>query len=158
MIKKLLITITLLSSLAFANNVLKTDMRLVAQGKAVMFIFESSSCPYCEVLKKDFKENKEMAELAKEFNIYLINQDKEENFIVGKTKKKESTTTLRMAFRAKATPNIVMFDKNWNRIFQLPGYAHPAQMITFMKFIKGLHEGKYTTKDWQKYLKDNGVS
>ena len=69
MIKKLLITITLLSSLAFANNVLKTDTRLVAQGKAVMFIFESSSCPYCEVLKKDFKENKEMVLLVENRNI-----------------------------------------------------------------------------------------
>ena len=59
---------------------------------------------------------------------------------------------------AKTTPNIVMFDKKWNKIFQLPGYAHPAQMITFMKFIDGLHSGDYTAKDWQKYLKDNGVS
>lgn len=155
--KILLITALFLSSL-FADNLLKTDTRLVANGKGVMFIFESSTCPYCELLKKDFQENKQMQELAKEFNIYLINQDKEENFIVGETKKKETTTTLRMAFLAKATPNIVMFDKDWNRIFQLPGYAHPQQMITFMKFIKGLHKGTYTTKDWQKYLKDNGVS
>jgi len=156
--KKLLLVIALFVSSVFAEDLLKTDTRLVAEGKGVMFIFESKSCPYCEILKTDFKENKQMNELAKEFNIYLISQDKEQDYIVGKTKKKESTTTLRMAFRAKATPNIVMFDKNWNRIFQLPGYAHPPQMITFMKFIKGLHEGTYTTKDWQKYLKDNGVS
>jgi thioredoxin-related protein len=51
-----------------------------------------------------------------------------------------------------------MFDKKWNKIFQLPGYADPSQMITFMKFVKGLDEGKYTTKEWRKFLKDNGVS
>lgn len=52
-----------------------------------------------------------MNELAKEFNIYLINREKEKDYIVGKTEKKETTTTLRMAFAAKSTPNILMFDK-----------------------------------------------
>lgn len=156
--KKLLLIITLLISSLFADNLLKTDTRLVAEGKGVIFIFESDTCAYCDLLKKDFKENKQMTELGKEFNIYLINNQKELDYVVGKTKKKETTTTLRMAFMAKNTPNIVIFDKNWNRIFQLPGYAHPAQMITFMKFVKGIHAGTYKAKDWKKYLEDNGVS
>jgi thioredoxin-related protein len=156
--KSLLFIITLFISSVFADDLLKTDTRLVAEGKGVMFIFETNTCPYCELLKKDFKENKEMAELAKEFNIYLINNLDNLDYVVGKTKKKETTTSLRLAFRSKATPNIVIFDKNWNRIFQLPGYAHPAQMITFMKFVKGIHEGTYQAKDWKKYLVDNGVS
>lgn len=156
--KKLLFIVSLLISTLFAEDLLKTETKLVANGKGVIFIFESATCDYCTLLKKDFKENKEMANLGKEFNIYLIDKDKEVDYVVGKTEKKETTTTLRMAFMAKNTPNIVMFDKRWNRIFQLPGYAHPEQMVTFMKFIKGLHEGTYTRKDWQKYLKDNGVS
>jgi len=156
--KKLLLIVCLLLSSIFAEDILKTDNKLVAEGKGVIFIFESNSCPYCELLKKDFKENTHMQELAKEFNIYLINRENEKDYIVGKTQRKETTTTLRMTFAAKSTPNIVMFDKHWNRIFQLPGYAHPAQMITFMTFIKGLHSGKYKTDEWQKYLKDNGVS
>jgi len=156
--KKLLLVITLLLSSVFADDLLKTDTRLVAQGKGVMFIFESDTCPYCDLLKKDFKNNKEMAELGKEFNIYLINREKNLDYVIGKTKKKLTTTSLIMAFTAKSSPNIVMFDKNWNKIFQLPGYAHPQQMITFMKFIKGLHEGTYKTSEWKKYLKDNGIS
>lgn len=156
--KKLLLTLLLLISSLFSNELFQEGNKLVANGKGVMFIFESDTCPYCDLLKKDFKENKEMNTLAKEFNIYLINRGVEKDYIVGKTQKKETTTTLRMAFAAKTTPNIVIFDKHWNRIFQVPGYAHPAQMITFMKFVKGLHEGKYNTKDWQKFLKENGVS
>lgn len=156
--KKLLFIVTLLISSLFAEELLKTETKLVANGKGVMFIFDSKSCAYCDLLKKDFKENKEMAKLGEDFNIYLIDKDIEKDYIVGKTQKKETTTTLRMAFMAKNTPNIVMFDKKWNRIFQLPGYAHPAQMITFMKFIKGIDEGTYKAKDWQTYLKDNGVS
>ncbi len=155
--KKILLVLSLFMVSVFAD-IYNDETRLIAQGKGVMFIFESKSCPYCELLKKDFKENKEMKELSKGFNIYFINQDNQKDYVVGKTEKKETTTTLRMAFMAKTTPNIVMFDKKWNKIFQLPGYAHPAQMITFMKFIDGLHNGDYTAKDWQKYLKDNGVS
>lgn len=155
--KKILLVLSLLVVSVFAE-VYNDKTRLVAEGKGVMFIFESKSCPYCELLKKDFKENDKMKELSKDFNIYFINQDVQKDYVIGKTKKKETTTTLRMAFMSKSTPNIVMFDKKWNKIFQLPGYAHPAQMITFMGFINGLHDGKYSTKDWQKYLKDNGVS
>lgn len=156
--KKIILSVLLFVSTIFAEDLLKDSTELVSNGKGVMFIFESDTCPYCELLRKDFKENKEMNELAKEFNIYLINREKEKDYIVGEKKKKETTTTLRMAFAAKSTPNIVIFDKHWNRIFQVPGYAHPGQMIIFMKFVKGLHDGKYDTKDWQKFLKDNGVS
>ncbi len=156
--KKIVLILALFLTSIFAQAELKTDTNLVADGKGVMFIFESITCAYCDLLKKDFKENKEMIELAEEFNIYLIDRDKEIDFLVGKTKKKETTTTLRMAFASKSTPSIVIFDKDWNKIFQVPGYAHPLQMITFMKFVKGLHEKKYETKDWQKFLKDNGVS
>lgn len=157
-IKVLLIVCSFLFSSLFAKELFNQSNEIVTNGKGVILIFESNTCPYCDLLKKDFKENKEMNELAKEFNIYLIQKEQEQEFIMGETKKKESTTTLRMAFAAKTTPNIVIFDKNWNKIFQIPGYAVPSQMITFMKFVKGLHEGKYQTKDWQKFLKDNGVS
>lgn len=156
--KKLILALLVLSTFVFSNGVFQSGNKLVANGKAVMFIFTSSSCSYCEVLLKDFEENKEMNTLAKEFNIYILNQDEENDYIVGKTKKKETTTTLRLAFLAKATPNIVMFDKDWNKIFQLPGYADPSQMVTFMKFVKGVQSGKYKTSQWQKFLKDNGVS
>jgi len=155
--KRILLTFLLLIGTLFSSELFKSGNELVANGKGVIFIFESNTCPYCDLLKKDFKENKQMNELAKNFNIYLIDRDKEEDYIVGKTKRKETTTTLRMAFSTKNTPTITIFDKNWNRIFQLPGYAHPEQMITFMKFVKGLQDGKYKTTEWKKFLKDNGV-
>ena len=155
--KKVLLTFLFLVGSLFSSELFKSGNELVANGKAVIFIFESNTCQYCDLLKKDFKENKEMNELAKAFNIYLIDRDKEQDFIVGKTKRKETTTTLRMTFSTKNTPTITIFDKNWNRIFQLPGYAHPEQMITFMKFVKGLQDGTYKPDEWKKFLKNNGV-
>lgn len=156
--KKVVLGLFLFISSIFANEIFNDSTNIITDNKGVMIIFESSTCPYCDLLKKDFKENKEMNALAKEFNIHLVNIDQEKDYLVGVKKKKETTTTLRMGFAAKGTPNILIFDKHWNRIFQVPGYAHPAQMITFMKFVKGLHEGKYNTKDWKKFLNDNGVS
>lgn len=156
--KKLVVVFLFLSSLVFANEIFQSGNKIVSNGKPIILIFESSSCSYCEILKKDFLENKAMNTLAKDFSIYIINQEDEKDYIVGKTKRKETTTTLRFAFLAKATPNIVMFDKDWNKIFQLPGYADPSQMKTFMKFVLGVQSGKYKTSQWQEFLKDNGVS
>lgn len=155
--KKTILILAFLMLSINATDLLKRDTNLLAKGKAVMFIFDSKTCSYCDLLKKDFSTNKQMQNLAKNFNIYLINKDTEKNFLVGEKQKKETTTTLRMAFSVKTTPNIIMFDKNWNKIFQLPGYANPKQMIVFMKFVKGINEKTFKVTNWQKYLKDNGI-
>ncbi len=157
MIKKTLLSFILLISSLFADTLFQEGNEIVTKGKGVIMVFESSTCPYCELLKKDFKQNKEMNALAKEFNIHFINKEIEREYSMGEKKRQETTTTLKMAFMAKNTPNIVIFDKHWNKIFQLPGYAHPGQMITLMKFVKGLHEGKYKPSEWKKFLNDNGV-
>ncbi len=154
---KLFFALFFFSSFLYSQELLKRQTNLVADGKAVMFIFDSKTCSYCEILKKDFKSNKKMNTLAKNFNIYLIDKDAQEDYVVGKAKKKENTTTLRMAFMVQATPSIIMFDKNWNKIFQVPGYASPKQMSTFMTFVLGVQNGKYKLEDWQKYIKESGV-
>jgi len=156
--KRILLSLSLLISTLFAESLLKSDTKIINEGKGVILFFESDACPYCKILKKDFIENKEMNTIAKKFNIYLINVMNEKDYLVGKKKRKETTTSLRMAFASKASPNIVMFDKKWNKIFQIPGYADPKQMTTFMKFVQGLNDGKYKASQWKKFLKDNGVS
>ena len=45
---------------------------LSADDKGVMLIFESKDCEYCERLKLDLEENTELANLAKDFNVYRI--------------------------------------------------------------------------------------
>lgn len=52
--KSLFIILFLVSSL-FSSELFKTGNKLVADGKGVMFIFESDSCPYCTLLKKRFQ-------------------------------------------------------------------------------------------------------
>ena len=133
--------------------------KIVSNGKGVILIFDSKVCSYCDVLKTDLKEDKKLNSFAKKFNIYLIPKEEYKEYEMGDKvpAKKVNTTSLAMAFNVKGSPNIIIFDKYWNKIFHLPGYAYPAQMISFFKFVDGLHDGKYKVNDWQKYLKEEGV-
>lgn len=153
---KLLLFI-IFSTFLFSGNILKKQSNLVANNKGVIFVFESKTCSYCDLLKKDFYENKELKKISKAFNIYLIDKDKEEEFKVGETNKNETTTTLINAFMVKNSPNIIIFDKNWNKIFQLPGYVTPKQLIVFMSFVKKVNNKKEKIANWRKYLEKHGV-
>jgi len=151
---------SILTFTTFLNaELFKEGNKIVSDGNGVMLIFDSKACSYCDILKKDLKENKKLNAFAKKFNIYLIPKEEYKEYEMGDKvpAKKVNTTSLAMAFNVKGSPNIIIFDKHWNKIFHIPGYADPAQMTTFLKFVDGLHNGKYDTKDWQKYLKEEGV-
>lgn len=155
--KKTILTIIalfILTANCFADDLIQKTNRLKANGKSVMFIFETKTCPYCDLLKKDFVEDKELNALLQDMNIYSIPRDEYKEYLVGDKNppKKENLKTLEKAFAVKVTPNIVIFDKHWNRIIQIPGYANPAQMKFFLKFLKGLENGKYKASDWNNYL------
>ncbi len=59
-----------------------------------------------------------------------------------------------MQFGSRVTPTVVMFDKDWNKIIQLPGYADPAQMKLFLNY---LNNDIYKSKDLSSYLKEAGL-
>ena len=102
-------------------------------------------------------ENAELANLAKDFNVYRIDVNENNEYALRGQKNVKDTLALRLALEAKEIPNVVIFDKYWNKIFQLPGYASPAQMSVFMRFVKGLNEGKYKIEQWREYLSQNGI-
>ncbi len=160
MIKKILLSILL--TLTFVNAkadkpLLQHTDKLVANGKNVFLLFESKSCAYCEVLKKDIKEDKELHKLLKDnFNVYSIPIDEYHEYQMGDKipPKKTNTVSLKMGFTVKATPQVIMFDKDWNKIIQLPGYADPSMMKIFVKYIAN---GIYKKEKLNKYLKESGL-
>jgi len=144
-------------SSVMASEVVSYSNKLKANGKNVMFILGSKNCPYCEVLKKDINTNEELSSLIKDkMNVYYIPVDEQLNFEIGEKNPPVKTTSLslKMQFGSRVTPTIVMFDKNWNRIIQLPGYADPKQMKSFLKY---LNTGIYKNKDLGEYLKEEGI-
>jgi len=144
-------------SLSAKDSILQHTTKLVANGKNVMLLFETKTCPYCKIFKKDIEQNKALHKLLKEnFNVYSIPLDEYHEYEMGDINppKKTNTISLKMGFTVKATPQIVMFDKNWNKIIQLPGYADPSQMIIFINYIV---KGIYKTKGLKEYLQESGM-
>ena len=154
MMRLLLISLLFITSL-FSNNMIINSTDIKINGKPVMLIFSSKTCPYCDVLKKDLVENKELNDLAKGMNIYEIKRDDYKEYTLWG--KKTNLRTLEQTFMIKVTPNVIMFDKAGRKIWQVPGYADPSIMIPYMKFIKGLDDGTYKITQWKSYLQKAGI-
>jgi len=130
---------------------------LVANGKNVLLLFEKKTCPYCKKIKNDIKNNKTLYRLLKNnFNVYSIPLDEYHEYRMGDKNplKKTNTTSLKMRFFIKATPQIIMFDKKWNKIIQIPGYVKPDTMKIFVNYIV---KGIYKKEDLKIYLIKMGL-
>jgi len=153
----LFVLILLFSTSIIASDIISYSKKLKADGKNVMFILGSKNCPYCEVLKKDLNTNKELSSLIKgKMNVYYIPIDEQQSFEIGDKTPPVKTTSLslKMQFGSRVTPTIVMFDKGWNRLIQLPGYTDPKHMKAFLKYV---NTGLYKDKDFGEYLKEEGI-
>ncbi len=151
------IAIAFATLLNAGDNLLKKSTKIVANGKNVLLLFETKSCPYCKLFKKDIEQNKVMHKLLKDnFNLYSIPIDEYHEYEMGDKNppKKTNTISLKMGFAVKATPQIVIFDKEWNKIIQLPGYADPHQMIIFLNYVA---KGIYKKEGLKKYLQETGL-
>lgn len=154
---KLFILLTIFISSVIASDIISYSNKLKANGKNVMLILGSKNCPYCETLTKDINTNEALISLIKDkMNVYYIPVDEQLNFEIGDKNPPVKTTSLslKMQFGSRVTPTIVMFNKDWKRIIQLPGYADPKQMKSFLKY---LNTGIYKDKDLGEYLKEEGI-
>jgi len=145
------------TSLLQAESLVSYDSKLKAEGKNVMLILGSKSCSLCETLKNDINNNKELSSLIKgKMNVYYIPIDEQKNFEIGDKDPAVKTTSLslKMQFGSRNTPTIVMFDENWNKIMQLPGYADPSQMKLFLAY---LNNDIYKSQDLTSYLQKAGL-
>ena len=152
---KLVLFIAILFSQLFSNELILNSTDIVTNGKPVMLIFSSNGCSYCEVFKKDLEQNKELNALAKQMNIYEIRRDQYKEYTLWG--QKTNLRSLERLFAVKVTPNIIIFDKKQRKIWQVPGYADPALMIPYIKFVKGLDNGTYKITDWRIYLQKIGI-
>lgn len=148
-----ILSITLLN----AGELISYDKKLTANGKNVMLILGSKNCPYCDVLKKDINENKELNALIKDkMNVYYVPIDEQVMVEIGdKTPPvKTSSLSLKQQFGSRVTPTVVMFDKDWKKIIQLPGYADPTQMKAFVQY---LNDDIYKNTELGEYLQKKGL-
>jgi thioredoxin-related protein len=153
--KKLILIITIFLSSLSATDIINPSTDIKTNGKAVMLIFSSATCPYCDLLKKDLQQHKELNTLAKKMNIYEIRRDIYKEYTMWG--KPTNLRSMEQAFMVKVTPNIIMFDKTGRKIWQIPGYTSPKTMVSYIKFINGLDNGKYKITQWREYLQKEGI-
>ena len=154
--KRLLFVALLLSTLLFSGSVVKRQTEIPLSGKPIMFIFDSKTCPYCEKLEGELDTITFLNDLAKQFDIYTIPRDDHKIYkLFGKD---VSTQELQMSYRVKATPNIVIFNKKAEKMFQMPGYIAPMPLSKMMEFVLGVDSGKYKKSEWTTYLYSNNVT
>jgi len=154
--RRIFALLTLFSLFLFAETVVKREIEIPLSGKPVMFIFDSKTCPYCEKLEGELNSVTFLNDLAKQFDIYAIARDDHKIYkLFGKD---VSTQELQMSYRVKATPNIILFNKKAEKMFQMPGYIAPLPLSKMMEFVLGVDSGKYKKSDWAKYLYSNNVT
>lgn len=144
------------SSLMASETIIKRQTNLPLSGKPIMYIFDSKTCPYCEKLEGELNNITFLNDLAKQFDIYAIARDDHKIYsILGKD---VSTQELQMSYRVKATPNVIIFNKKAEKMFQMPGYIAPMALSKMLEFTLGVDSGKYQKSDWAKYLYSNNVT
>ncbi|WP_104687425.1 SoxW family protein [Helicobacter acinonychis] len=131
--------------------------------KYMLLVFGRNGCSYCERLKKDLKNVKELHDYVKDhFSAYYINisYPKMHNFKVGDKDKndekeiKMSTEELAQIYAVQSTPSIVLSDKTGKTIYELPGYMPSTQFLAVLEFIgNGEYQKAASDKDFIKQLK-----
>ncbi len=138
------------------SGVISYENKLKANGKNVMLILGSKNCSYCDALKKDLNDDFLKNAIKDKMNIYYVPVDEQVSVEIGDKNPPVKTTSLslKMQFGSRVTPTIVIFNKNWKRLIQLPGYASPKQMKAFIEYV---NEEIYKKKDLSDYLKEKGI-
>ncbi len=141
-----------------------SDTKFISpNNKYMLLVFGRNGCSYCERLKNDLKDVKELHDYVKDhFSAYYINMSypKTHNFKVGDKDKndekeiKMSTEELAQIYAVQSTPTIVLSDKTGKTIYELPGYMPSTQFLAVLEFIgDGKYQDTKNDEDFTKKLK-----
>ncbi|WRD90400.1 thioredoxin fold domain-containing protein [Helicobacter pylori] len=150
-------------SYAGLEDIFSDNKSISPNDKYMLLVFGRNGCSYCERLKKDLKNVKELHDYVKEhFSTYYVNisYSKEHDFKVGDKDKndekeiKMSTEELAQIYAVQTTPTIVLSDKTGKTIYELPGYMPSTQFLAVLEFIgDGKYQDTKNDKDFIKKLK-----
>ncbi len=142
--KKLLIIVVILFlstiSISGCSKSKKTNstVKLASNGKFVVLIFDSTTCPYCKKLQSDLRNNPELKKLAKKMTIFTIHVNENGTYILPTKKgslKLSSDSLARMYGFRGSTPYIVFCNSKFKPILTIPGYLKPETLSKVFKYI-----------------------
>jgi len=137
------------------NGIFLDSDTLAPNNKKMIIIFDNDGCKYCDILKNDIKNDKNINQKLRKFSAYKLNvsEDKSYNLFFDGSVRKFHISELRSLFRANGTPTIVFFDEKSDLLLRLPGYL-PAK--TFNMILDFVLQEQYEKTDINKYLEERG--
>ncbi len=147
----LLLTLVILTGCS--NKKTSNDtVKLKSNGKFVVLIFDSTTCPYCKKLHRDLKYSEKLKEEEKKTVIYTIHVNKTNTYTLATAKgnlKLQTDDLAQMYGFRGSTPFIVFCDKNFKPILTIPGYLRPK---TLSKVFEYITSRAYKTMSVNEYL------
>ncbi len=113
-------------------------VKLKSDGKFVVLIFDSTTCPYCKKLHRDLNNNPELKKLKEKMAIFTIHVDENGTYILPTKKgslKLDSESLARMYGFRGSTPYIVFCNSSFKPIVTIPGYLKPETLVKVFKYV-----------------------
>ncbi|MCR2060599.1 SoxW family protein [Campylobacter helveticus] len=113
----------------------KNNQNIVFSNKPVLIIFSANNCTYCDKLKHEIQNDKEVQNILKNtYNSYYINTSYHK--IHNYDDKKTSTEELAKEFNIDATPTLVFFTPNHKTLLIYPGFMSAKRLALTMEILK----------------------
>ncbi len=133
------------------NDVFKDTAKIGPNGKYMIIIFGTNTCPYCMKLKEDVYDSKEFQDrLKNNYSSYYLKTH--ENLRHKLYHEKEfmdvDTKTMVSIYGVSGTPTIIFTDLEGKAIIMVPGYMPTKQFLATMDFIE--------SKKWEGKDRKNG--
>lgn len=109
------VSIFLLSFLISISSVLAFDIN---QPKKTLLIFSANWCHYCKVAKKDINNNRNLAEIIKNYDIIELDYDVDKEVVDG--------------YNIKTVPTFVIMHQG-KETGRKVGYSGPSSLYNFLK-------------------------
>lgn len=123
------------------ENVFSNNSIIKSESKPIMLIFGNNACKYCEELKTEIKNNKELNEtIASNFQSYYINTSYSKTHEIAYLNKTMNTDVLSQYYNLSNTPLIIWLEPNGNQILKIAGY-NPSIFSAMVNFVKNKEYG-----------------
>lgn len=111
------------------NTVIESDGK-----KVVLLMFGSNQCKYCDKLKAEIKENKNIGSLIKNnFLSYYINTSyKKEHRFFSQTLQTQNLSEL---YSIRSTPTLIFLNPQGEMIFEIVGFMGGEKLMIALEYI-----------------------
>ncbi|MEA1914086.1 MAG: thioredoxin fold domain-containing protein [Campylobacterota bacterium] len=148
---------------AVIHEVFQDTAKIGPNGKYMVLVFGTNTCPYCMKLKEDIFQSKEFQNrLKNDYSSYYFKTH--ENLRHKLYHEKEfmdvDTKTMISIYGVEGTPTIIFTDKEGKAVIMVPGYMPAKQFMATLDFMESENWVGKDRKDGEVYqaLKDFYIS